>query len=324
MKKWKQAVLVASLGVLLFGCVMGQAQSLRKVNASETTTVSEDTEEESLAFTKTKKKLKVGKSYKFKVNKSGATFSVSNKKLAKISKSGKLTAKNYGTVKVIAKVGDEKVTYKVKILPIATVGIDPGHQSKGNNGKEPVGPGSSTMKTKVAGGTSGVSSKKAEYQLTMEVANVLKAELKSRGYKVVMTRSSNDVDISNKERAELLNEKCDIAIRLHADGASSSSVSGASALYPSTSNPYVGYLSDKSKTLSECVLNSYCSATGIRNRGLSQRDDLTGTNWSTIPVTLIEMGFMTNSSDDLYMANSDNQQAMAEGIADGVDAYYGR
>ncbi|MFQ7541364.1 MAG: hypothetical protein ACLRLP_06580 [Lachnospira sp.] len=34
--------------------------------------------------------------------------------------------------------------------------IDPGHQSRGNNGKEPEGPGSQTMKTKVAGGTGGV------------------------------------------------------------------------------------------------------------------------------------------------------------------------
>lgn len=79
--------------------------------------------------------------------------------------------------------------------------IDPGHQSRGNNGKEPEGPGSQTMKTKVAGGTGGVVSGVPEYQLTLTIGMMLKLELQNRGYTVVMTRESNDVDISNKERA---------------------------------------------------------------------------------------------------------------------------
>ena len=160
-------------------------------------------------------------------------------------------------------------------------------------------------------------------QTQEQIAKKLKKELKARGYKVVMTRTKNNVNITNKQRALKLNKKCDIAIRLHADGASSSSAKGASALYPSTSNPYVSSLSQKSKKLSKCILNAYCDATGISNRGLSQRDDLTGTNWSTIPVTLIELGFMTNSSDDKYMSSKSGQAEMVEGIADGIDDYFG-
>ncbi len=204
-----------------------------------------------------------------------------------------------------------------------TVGIDAGHQLKANLSKEPVGPGSSTYKIKVSGGTTGVSTGWPEYKLTLKVAKKLKKELKSRGYKVVMTRTKNDVDISNAQRAKKLNKSCDIAVRLHADGSKSSYVNGAGALYPSKSNPYVGSLSKESRKLSKCVLDAYCESTGIKNNGLSVRDDLTGTNWSTIPVTLIEMGFMSNSSDDKYMASSSGMKEMVKGLADGIDDYFG-
>ncbi len=292
-----------------------------KTAATVQTVEDEDaSDEETLRFTATKEKLKCGKSFRFETNRDDVTWSVSNKK-ATISKDGKLRARRYGKVRVTAASGDESVSCVVKLLPKQVIGIDPGHQIRGNNGTEPIGPGSSTKKTKVAGGTSGVSTKKPEYQLTLEIGLALRDELKSRGYKVIMTRNKNEVDISNVERAQKLNKKCDVAIRLHADGAAASA-RGASVLYPSTDNPYVASISADSKRLSECVIAAYCSATGISNRGLSQRDDLTGTNWSTIPVTLLEMGFMTNPSDDSYMSSADGQAAMVQGIANGIEDYF--
>lgn len=201
--------------------------------------------------------------------------------------------------------------------------IDPGHQANGNNGVEPVGPGGSTMKTKVAGGTRGTTTGLMEYQLTLDVSLKLKAELERRGYTVYLTRSTNDVNITNAERAQYANSCGACAyIRLHADGAQSSSASGASAFYPSRSNPFVAGLSDASASLSTCVMNGYLAATGMKSRGVGPRDDLSGSNWSQIPVTLLEMGFMTNPSDDVNMANEAFQEKMVRGIADGLDAYF--
>lgn len=203
------------------------------------------------------------------------------------------------------------------------VAIDAGHQSRGNSATEPIGPGASTKKAKVSGGTTGVSTRIPEYQLNLKVAKKLRKELVSRGYRVVMIRTKNNVNISNKKRAQIANRSgADICIRLHADGSSSSRVRGASALYPSAGNPYVGKLSGSSKRLSRSILTRYCKRTGIRNRGLSVRDDLTGTNWSKIPVTLLEMGFLSNPAEDCMMQKSSVQKKMAEGIADGVDAYF--
>ena len=284
-----------------------------------------------MTWKKKKSSLKAGKKVTFQVKVTGAgktvkatdlTWSVSNKKYATISKKGVLTGKRAGKVTVKAKYAGKSVSCKVTIKPKQVIGIDPGHQQSGDSSLEPVGPGASTKKAKVAGGTGGVSSKVPEYKLTLTIGKALKKELVNRGYAVVMTRSSNAVNISNKERAQKINKSgADICIRLHADGGAASAV-GASGLYPSGGNPYVGNLSKKSHKLSKCVLSKYCAATGIRNRGSVQRDDLTGTNWSTVPVIVLEMGFMTNSKEDLYMQSKKGQKAMVKGIANGIDAYY--
>ena len=57
--------------------------------------------------------------------------------------------------------------------------------------------------------------------------------------------------------------------------------------------------------------------------GIIYTDDMTGINWSKIPVTIVEMGFMTHETDDRQMADPAFQETMAAGIADGIDAYFG-
>ena len=66
------------------------------------------------------------------------------------------------------------------------IAVDPGHQQYGNSEKEPIGPGASETKAKVAGGTSGVSTGMPEYELTLQVSLKLKEELQNRGYQVLM------------------------------------------------------------------------------------------------------------------------------------------
>ena len=207
-----------------------------------------------------------------------------------------------------------------------TVCIDPGHQGSwvDMSAQEPMAPGSSQTKNKATTGTTGNYSKVPEYQVNLEVSLVLQKELASRGYKVVMTREDNDKAISNKERAEFATSaNADITIRIHANSDNSPSAAGALTMAPTSSNTYLDKdIIEKSNTLASCVIDSYCNATGLANKGVISADNLTGTNWSTIPVAVLEMGFMSNQKDDLYITDSANHETMARGIADGIDAYF--
>lgn len=199
--------------------------------------------------------------------------------------------------------------------------IDPGHQGKGNNAKEAIGPGSSTKKAKVATGATGVSSGKPESQITLEIGLKLKQELESRGYTVIMTRTSQNVNISNQQRAKIGNQG-DAVIHLHCDSIDSSSVRGAHTIAPSKNNPYCPSIYNLSSSLARNVINQYCQATGIKNRGVDYRNDLTGINWSEVPSIYLEMGFISNSKEDQLLTDSSFQNKCAIGIANGIDAYF--
>ena len=205
------------------------------------------------------------------------------------------------------------------------VAIDPGHQGSwvDMSAQEPSAPGSSETKAKATTGTTGKFSGLNEYELNLQVSLLLRDELEDRGYEVVMTREDHDTAISNKERAELAAaEGADILVRIHANGSEDTSVNGALAMVPSQSNPYVGYMYEECYELGEDILKAYCESTGIADDGVQYYDNMSGINWSTIPVTILEMGFMSNQNDDLLMADENFQPVMAEGIADGIDAYF--
>lgn len=202
--------------------------------------------------------------------------------------------------------------------------IDPGHQAAPDPGQEPVGPGARETKEKATAGASGVVTKRQECQVALEVALKMRTDLEAAGVRVILTRTSNAVSLSNVQRAKIANAAhADLFVRVHADAAASPSARGVSALYPG-GNSWVTPISASSRLAAVAVAGAAANAAAAPMTGVSARSDLSGFNWSRVPTILLEAGELSNADDDRLLANPGYQAKLASGAVSGILRYLGK
>lgn len=202
--------------------------------------------------------------------------------------------------------------------------IDPGHQAKGDSSTEPIGPGSTQKKAKVSSGTAGIVTGIPESELVLAVSLKLRDSLAAHGITVVMTRTTQDVNISNIERAQIANEAgANLFVRVHADGSDNSSARGIHVLYPAYTEGWTDDIAEASREAAALAQEELIAATGAKDRGTDARSDMTGFNWADVPAIIPEIGFMTNPDEDRLLATPEYQNKIVAGLTRAILRFLG-
>ena len=197
--------------------------------------------------------------------------------------------------------------------------IDPGHQIKGNYEKELCAPWSDMLKSKCTSGTCGNFVGTDEYVINLQISLILRDKLVALGADVLMTREIHEVDISNKERAEMANQYgADITLRIHCNSADSAAAEGIDLYIRDVGDGSTEYKqkSDKDYAIAKEMLEYICNATGGKKRNVNRSDAYTGINWCENTCVIVECGFMSNEKEDRLLNTADYQDKIAQGIVD--------
>jgi len=199
----------------------------------------------------------------------------------------------------------------IAVSPTPLICLDPGHGTIPAIGRqtEPIGPGSSQLKIKDGGGTAG------EAPVALAIALRTRALLKRDGYRVAMTRTGPTYAGGNIVRHAAL------MIRIHADGATDSSLNGVKTLVPALHAGWTDDIYAASVRAARKVQAAVARQTDARNLGLVQRSDLTGFNWANVPAILVECGFMTNPTERRLLQSAAYQLKVARGLVAGAEAF---
>ena len=197
------------------------------------------------------------------------------------------------------------------MLQATLICLDPGHGTAPEIGRqaEPIGPGSTQLKVKDAGGAAG------EAAVALAIARRTRALLLARGYRVVMTRDAGGYRGGNRERARFCNaRRSALMIRIHADGSTDPSVSGIATLVPALRRGWTSDIHASSRRAGRLLQRELVATTGARDLGVVERADLTGFNWADVPAVLVETGFMSNRREAALLRSAAYQERIASAL----------
>ncbi len=160
----------------------------------------------------------------------------------------------------------------------------------------------------------------SEQEINLAVAKKLTEQLEALGATVVRLETES-VDIYDRDRPKVARQYgADMFLELHCNSSPSPDASGSEVYYFTPwSQPLAKAINDELGGFFDSVYN---------DGGASARGDKYSYYWYTLeqgfPSVLVEMGFVSNDTECLIMADSNNQTQMAKAIANGVSSYFAR
>ena len=191
--------------------------------------------------------------------------------------------------------------------------------------QEPVGPGGEEREFAYEVGGIGKTTGLVEQKVNLQVSEYVRDILLERGYQVVMLREEGNAKLSPMNRAIAAGESgADIMVIISCRKRQDIGQRGAMAYTQRKDNPYVADLYPECKSLAESLLSEYCAEGIFENNGIHKTDNVVAINWSNIPAANILLGCISDPQDEQKLADENNWYAMAEGIANGIENYYGK
>lgn len=182
--------------------------------------------------------------------------------------------------------------------------------------------------------------KYSEVDLNIEVAVKLQEELEERGYTVVMTREEDEkpsygsLNESLAHKTDVANDSdADLFISIHHNSIDNApTVSGVETYYSVApeDEAYGGNLDEermeKSKEIAIDLENSIVNKINAKSRGaktdISRGSTLFVLRNTKMPAVLVEVGFITNKEEAERCADSEDQEKVAEAMADVISKYF--
>lgn len=161
-----------------------------------------------------------------------------------------------------------------------------------------------------------------EKDITLKVAKFAGDYLVSQGYQVIYTREE-DVSLGTYEIEELnhrvyigSSNQADYFVSLHLN----SSEIVNERIYGF--DIYENYNMDASMNLASKLNDSLSALQYTQSRGIKDGSVMHVVDINPIPAVLIEMGFLDDSADRLYLTSANGQKALGEAIGKGIIAAY--
>jgi N-acetylmuramoyl-L-alanine amidase len=172
-----------------------------------------------------------------------------------------------------------------------------------------------------------------EADLNLAVAKKVQSLLLDRGYTVYMSRNNNTT-LSLLDRSQMANDiETDIFVSIHTNSTAGgeTTANGIESYYYEYDANYPSKINgdlhnnperiSKSVKLTNLIQDNLIEYTGAKDRG-TDGETFSVVRESAMPATLIEMGFINNSSERKKLVTDSYQNIIAKAIADGIDEYF--
>lgn len=154
-----------------------------------------------------------------------------------------------------------------------------------------------------------------EKDINLAIAKKLKPILEANGYEVIMTRD-NDTSLGLDERVALSNEKHpDLFVSIHQNALENDTTSNGIETH------YYDLPDLDSKLLAQTIQRFIVQSTSARDRGTCNDSELYVLKNNTVPSCLIETGFLSAAEEGQRLLDSEYQEKIAQGIAQGIQNY---